>query len=84
MSSASLLGAGQVQRQPQNLLLILPHQRVKGRPRPRLRLADQLHLRCPFLHPLLSALRFVHALVAVMPWQDCTFLAAGQAIPAET
>ena len=39
-----VLAAGQVQRQAQNLVLILAHQRVEGHARARLRLADQLHL----------------------------------------
>src|ERR1035437_2845534 len=46
----------QAQSQPENLVLILPNQRVKGRPRPCLRLADQLHLRLARLPAPLGAL----------------------------
>ena len=51
-----MLTAGKVQGQPQHLVLILPDQRVEGRPRSGLRLADQLHLlRTDLLAIFLSA-----------------------------
>jgi ribonuclease HI len=72
-----VLAAGQVQRQPQHLVLILPHQRVKGRPRTRLRLANQLHLRRARLHPLLGALRSVPLpCCRSHTWEDCTLKAS--------
>src|SRR5580704_17599158 len=55
-----VLAPGQVQSQAQNLVLILPHQRIKGGPRTRLCFADELHLRSPRLQALLSALSSVH------------------------
>ncbi len=82
-----VLAAGQVQRQPQNLVLILPHKGVEGHPRAGLRLADQFHLLgadlLALLRPSLAPSRPVPpiALVAAIPAEDCTFRADGQAKP---